>query len=339
MPKSAAEILKDLKKKSYAPLYLLHGDEPYYLDKVADFIEENALSPADRSFNQFIFFGKDLTIPALLANAKRFPMMAERQLVMIKEAQALQGLEQKEMQVALENYIKNPLPSTILVLVFKTSADERKSWVKTFDKVGLVMPSKKLYDNKLPDWILEYCHENGLKISRKAIEMLVENVGNDLKRLASEIDKIKLNLRIDEEINAQVVERYVGISKEYNYFEFQKALINRDVLKANQIVNFFAANPKDNPLAPIVLLLYNFFSKVLLTHATPDKSERNLAAVLGVNPFFTKDYLQAIRSYNLAKVVQILGEIKRLDLKSKGVESGSLSDGEALREATFRILH
>ncbi|MCU0467278.1 MAG: DNA polymerase III subunit delta [Arcicella sp.] len=339
MPKSAAEILKDLKKKSYAPLYLLHGDEPYYLDKVADFIEENALSPADRSFNQFIFFGKDLTIPALLANAKRFPMMAERQLVMVKEAQALQGLEQKEMQVALENYIKNPLPSTILVLVFKTSADERKSWVKTFDKVGLVMPSKKLYDNKLPDWILEYCHENGLKISRKAIEMLVENVGNDLKRLASEIDKIKLNLRIDEEINAQVVERYVGISKEYNYFEFQKALINRDVLKANQIVNFFAANPKDNPLAPIVLLLYNFFSKVLLTHATPDKSERNLAAVLGVNPFFTKDYLQAIRSYNLAKVVQILGEIKRLDLKSKGVESGSLSDGEALREATFRILH
>jgi DNA polymerase III subunit delta len=339
MPKSAAEILKDLKKKSYAPLYLLHGDEPYYLDKVADFIEENALSPADRSFNQFIFFGKDLTIPALLANAKRFPMMAERQLVMVKEAQALQGLEQKEMQVALENYIKNPLPSTILVLVFKTSADERKSWVKTFDKVGLVMPSKKLYDNKLPDWILEYCHENGLKISRKAIEMLVENVGNDLKRLASEIDKIKLNLRIDEEINAQVVERYVGISKEYNYFEFQKALINRDVLKANQIVNFFAANPKDNPLAPIVLLLYNFFSKVLLTHATPDKSERNLAAVLGVNPFFTKDYLQAIRSYNLAKVVQILGEIKRLDLKSKGVESGSLSDGEALREVTFRILH
>jgi DNA polymerase III subunit delta len=339
MPKSAAEILKDLKKKSYAPLYLLHGDEPYYLDKVADFIEENALSPADRSFNQFIFFGKDLTIPALLANAKRFPMMAERQLVMVKEAQAIQGLEQKEMQVALENYIKNPLPSTILVLVFKTSADERKSWVKTFDKVGLVMPSKKLYDNKLPDWILEYCHENGLKISRKAIEMLVENVGNDLKRLASEIDKIKLNLRIDEEINAQVIERYVGISKEYNYFEFQKALINRDVLKANQIVNFFAANPKDNPLAPIVLLLYNFFSKVLLTHATPDKSERNLAAVLGVNPFFTKDYLQAIRSYNLAKVVQILGEIKRLDLKSKGVESGSLSDGEALREATFRILH
>jgi DNA polymerase-3 subunit delta len=339
MPKTASEVLKDLKKKSYSPLYLLHGDEPFYVDKVSDFIEENALSPSDRSFNQFIFFGKDLTIPALLSHAKRFPMMAERQLIMVKEAQGLQGIEQKEMQTALENYAKNPLTSTILVLVFKAGADERKTWVKAFDKAGVMMPSKKLYDNKIPDWILEYCHESGLKISRKAIEMLCENVGNDLKRLASEIDKIMLNLRVDEEINAQVVEKFVGISKEYNYFEFQKAIINKDVLRANQIVNFFAANPKDNPLAPIVILLYSFFSKVLLTHATPDKSERNLAVVLGVNPFFTKDYGLAARNYSLGKVVQIINDIKKLDLKSKGVEAGSLSDGDALREMTFRTLH
>jgi DNA polymerase III subunit delta len=339
MPKTASEVLKDLKKKVFSPLYLLHGDEPFYIDKVSDFIEENALSPTDRSFNQFVFFGKDLSIPALLSHAKRFPMMAERQLIMVKEAQGLQGIEQKEMQLALENYAKNPLSSTLLVLVFKAGADERKTWVKSFDKAGVMMPSKKMYDNKIPDWILEYCHENGLKISKKAVEMLCENVGNDLKRLSSEIDKIMLNLRIDEEINAQVVEKFVGISKEYNYFEFQKAIINRDILRANQIVNFFGANPKDNPLAPIVILLYNFFSKVLLTHATHDKSERNLAVVLGVNPFFTKDYGLAARNYNLAKVVQIIGDIKRLDLKSKGIESGSLSEGEALREMTFRILH
>jgi DNA polymerase III subunit delta len=339
MPKTASEVLKDLKKKVFSPLYLLHGDEPFYIDKVSDFIEENALSPTDRSFNQFVFFGKDLSIPALLSHAKRFPMMAERQLIMVKEAQGLQGIEQKEMQLALENYAKNPLSSTILVLVFKAGADERKTWVKAFDKTGVMMPSKKMYDNKIPDWILEYCHEKGLKISRKAVEMLCENVGNDLKRLSSEIDKIMLNLRIDEEINAQVVEKFVGISKEYNYFEFQKAIINRDIMRANQIVNFFGANPKDNPLAPIVILLYNFFSKVLLTHATNDKSERNLAVVLGVNPFFTKDYGLAARNYNLAKVVQIIGDIKKLDLKSKGIESGSLSDGEALREMTFRILH
>ncbi len=339
MPKTSSEILKDLKKKSFSPLYLLHGDEPYYIDKVSDYIEENALSPTDRSFNQFVFFGKDLTIPALLSHAKRFPMMAERQLILVKEAQGLQGIEQKEMQGILENYVKNPLTSTILVLVFKAGADERKTWVKAFDKAGVMMTSKKMYDNKIPDWILEYCHENGLKISRKAIEMLCENVGNDLKRLASEIDKIMLNLRVDEEINAQVVERFVGISKEYNYFEFQKAIINRDVLRANQIVNYFGANPKDNPLAPIVILLFNFFTKVLLTHTTPDKSERNLATVLGVNPFFTKDYILAVRNYNLSKTVQIINEIKRLDLKSKGIESGTLSDGEALREMTFRMLH
>ena len=339
MSKTASEVLKDLKKKVYSPLYLLHGEEPYYTDKVSEYIEDHALALGDRSFNQFVFFGKDLTIPALLSHAKRFPMMAERQLILVKEAQGLQGIEQKEMQVALENYAKKPLSSTILVLVFKTVADERKTWIKAFDKAGVLMPSKKLYDSKVPDWILEYCHENGLKISRKAIEMLCENVGNDLKRLASEIDKIMLNLRVDEEINAQVVEKFVGISKEYNYFEFQKALINKDVLKANQIVNFFAANPKDNPLAPIVILLYSFFSKVLLTHATQDKSERNLAIVLGVNPFFTKDYGLAARNYNLSKVFQIISDIKKLDLKSKGVEAGSLTDGEALREMTFRTLH
>lgn len=339
MPKTASDVLKDLKKKQYSPLYLLQGEEPYYTEKIADYIEEHAIAPADRSFNQFVFFGKDLSIPALLSHAKRFPMMADRQLILVKEAQGLQGFDQKEMQTVLENYAKNPLTSTILVLVFKTSVDERKTWVKAFDKSGVLMPSKKLYDNKIPDWILEYCHDNGLKISRKAIEMLCEYVGNDLKRLASEIDKIMLNLRVDEEINALVVEKFVGISKEYNYFEFQKALINKDVLRANQIVNFFASNPKDNPLAPIVILLYNFFSKVLLTHATADKSERNLAIVLGVNPFFTKDYGLAARNYSLAKVVQIISEIKKLDLKSKGVESGSSNDGEALREMTFRILH
>lgn len=339
MSKTATEVLKDLKKKIYSPLYLLHGDEPFYLDKVSDYIEDNALSPGDRSFNQFILFGKDLTIPALLSHAKRFPMMADRQLILVKEAQQLQGIEQKEMQVALENYTKNPLSSTILVLVFKTAADERKAWVKAFDKVGVMMPSKKFYDNKIPDWIIEYCHEAGQKISKKALEMLCENVGSDLKRLASEIDKIIINLKIGEEINAEAVEKYVGISKEYNYFEFQKAIINKDVLKANQIVNFFAANPKDNPLAPIVILLFNFFSKVLLTHATSDKSERNLATVLGVNSFFTKDYALAVKHYPLVKVIQIINEIKKLDLKSKGVESGSLSDGDALREMTFKVLH
>jgi DNA polymerase-3 subunit delta len=339
MPKLVQDVLKELKKKHFAPLYLLHGDEPFFIDKVTDFIEENALPVADRSFNQYILYGKDLTVPSLLSYAKRFPMMSERQLILVKEAQGIQGIEQKEMQAALEAYAKNPLPSTVLVLAFKDSVDERRTWVKAFDQQGILMSSKKMYDNKIPDWIIDYCHESGVKISPKAVQMILENVGNDLKRIASEIDKIIINLKVNEEINASVVERFVGISKEYNYFEFQKSLIQKDVLKANQIVNFFASNPKDNPLAPIILLLFNFFSKVLLAHTTSDKSEKNLAAVLGVNPFFVKDYIQTLRHYSLPKVVQIIHEIKEIELQAKGIDSVSSPDSEKLKELTFKILH
>ncbi|WP_026995362.1 DNA polymerase III subunit delta [Flectobacillus major] len=339
MPKLVQDVLKELKKKHFAPLYLLHGDEPFFIDKVTDFIEENALPVADRSFNQYILYGKDLTVPSLLSYAKRFPMMSERQLILVKEAQGIQGIEQKEMQAALEAYAKNPLPSTVLVLAFKDSVDERRTWVKAFDQQGILMSSKKMYDNKIPDWIIDYCHESGVKISPKAVQMILENVGNDLKRIASEIDKIIINLKVNEEINASVVERFVGISKEYNYFEFQKSLIQKDVLKANQIVNFFASNPKDNPLAPIILLLFNFFSKVLLAYTTSDKSEKNLAAVLGVNPFFVKDYIQTLRHYSLPKVVQIIHEIKEIELQAKGIDSVSSPDSEKLKELTFKILH
>ncbi len=339
MPKSVQDTLKEIKKKKFHPVYVLHGDEPYFLDKISEQIEANALNEADKGFNQYILYGKDLSVPTLLSYAKRYPMMSERQLVLVKEAQGIAGLEQKEMQVQLEYYAKNPLQSTILVLCFKDSVDERKAWVKAFDQQGAVISSKKMYDNKIPDWVIEYCHEQGVKISPKAVQMLVENVGNDLKRLASEIDKIIINLRVDEEINAAVVEKFVGISKEYNYFEYQKALIQKDVVKANQIINFFASNPKDNPLAPIVLLLFNFFSKVLLAHTQSDKSEKGIASALGINPFFAKDYLASMRQYSLPKVLQIIHDIKQLELQAKGIEANSSTDAERLKELTFRILH
>ncbi len=339
MPKSVQDTLKEIKKKKFHPVYVLHGDEPYFLDKISEQIEANALNEADKGFNQYILYGKDLSVPTLLSYAKRYPMMSERQLVLVKEAQGIAGLEQKEMQVQLEYYAKNPLQSTILVLCFKDSVDERKAWVKAFDQQGAVIGSKKMYDNKIPDWVIEYCHEQGVKISPKAVQMLVENVGNDLKRLASEIDKIIINLRVDEEINAAVVEKFVGISKEYNYFEYQKALIQKDVVKANQIINFFASNPKDNPLAPIVLLLFNFFSKVLLAHTQSDKSEKGIASALGINPFFAKDYLASMRQYSLPKVLQIIHDIKQLELQAKGIEANSSTEAERLKELTFRILH
>lgn len=339
MPKSSVDVLKDLKKKNFVPLYLLHGDEPFYIDKIADFIESNALPVSEQSFNQFILFGKDITVPSLLSYAKRFPMMSDRQLILVKEAQAIQGIDQKEMQKLLEDYAKRPLDSTILVLAYKDTVKEHLNWVKAFDQHGVSMPSKKLYDNKIPDWVLGYCHENGTKISPKAVQMLVENVGSDLKRLASEIDKILINLRVDEEINAGIVEKYVGISKEYNVFEFQKSLTNRDIMKANQIINFFAKNPKDNPLPQIIILLYNYFSKVLLVHATQDKSEKNVAAILGINPFFAKDYMLAVRNYSMGKVAHILHEIKIADLRSKGIEGGAADEEAILKELTFSILH
>lgn len=339
MPKSVEEVLQDLQKKTYLPVYLLHGDEPYYTEKIIDVFENQVLSPADRSFNQFVLFGKDINIGTLLSYAKRFPMMAERQLIIVKEAQDLPGLDSKEQVKYLEDYFLNPLSSTILVMGFKTLLDERKAYIKTVDKKGVLVSSKKLYDNKVPDWIADYCHVKGVKISPKAIQMLTESVGNDLKRLASEIEKILLNLTIKQEITAEVVERFVGVSKEYNIFEFQKAILQRNILKANQIATHFSSNPKETPLVAVIIILYNFFSKLLLVHATNDKSEQALAKLLGVNPYFTKDYLMGVRNFSLSQTIQIIKYLRVADTQSKGIDSGSQNEGELLRELVFKMLH
>lgn len=339
MPQSFDQIQKNLKAKSFAQVYLLHGDEPFYIEQISDFIENHALTPADRSFNQYVLFGKDLNVPGLLTYAKRFPMMSEKQLILVKEAQAIQGLESKDQTRFLEDYLRNPLASTILVLCFKEPVDERKAWVKAFDQKGVLFSSKKLYDNKLPDWVANYCHERGVKVSRKAIEMLVEFVGNDLKRLVSEIDKILLNLTVNQEITADTIEKFVGVSKEYNIFEFQKALIQRDVLRANRIASFFAANPKENPLMPIIIVLFNFFSKLLIVHATGDKSDKNLAVVLGIHPFFAKDYTVAFKNYSLDKNIKIIHYLREADLQAKGVDAGAKDEADILKSLVFSILH
>jgi DNA polymerase III subunit delta len=339
MNKTPIELLKDLKKKSYAPIYLLHGDEPYYVDAITTYFEENILPEADQSFNQFVIFGKDVNIPTVLSYAKRFPMMSEYQVVIVKEAQGIQGIGQKDMTKILEDYAKNPLSSTILVLSSKDGFNENLAWVKAINVKGIVVNSKKMYDNKLPDWIINYCHERGLKISQKAVMMLAEFIGNNLKRLVSELDKISLNLTIGEEINAGIIEKYIGISKEFNVFEFQKALILKDVLKANQIIDYFRSNPKENPITPIILNLFSFFSKLIMVHAATDKSERGLAVSLGVNPYFVKDYLLGARNYSLGKTVQVINYLRKFDAKSKGVENVSATESELLKELTFMILH
>lgn len=332
-------ILKEIRGKKYKPLYFLHGDEPYYIDSIAEELEKRVVSEAEKGFNQFVLYGKDTDVAGVLSYARRFPFMAERQLILVKDANKLGGIEQKEQQARLEEYALHPLNSTVLVFCFHANADERKTFIKAFNTNGVVVQSKKMYDNKLPDWVSSFCQQEGVKVSPKAVQMLVDNIGNDLKRLSNEIRKIMVNLRVDEGIDAAAIEKFVGISKEYNVFEFQKALMIRDVMKANQIATYFSANSKDNPLAPILIILFGFFSKLLLTHASRDKTEKGLSAELGVNPYFVKDYLLASRNYPLPKVVNIIHYLRECDGRMKGLDGVSTSEGELLKELVFKIIH
>ncbi|WP_338877091.1 DNA polymerase III subunit delta [Spirosoma sp. SC4-14] len=337
-------LLKDIRNKRIAPVYLIHGDEPFYLDRIAEELEKIAIPVAERGFNQFILFGKDTDVGAVLNYARRYPFMAERQLVIVKEAQQMGGITDKSALTLLEDYALNPLDSTILMICYtreegKPALDERKSWVKAFGAKGKLLGIKKLYDDKIPDWVGMYCREQGAKVSPKACQLLADHIGNDLKRLAGEIDKILINLHVGEEISATTVERLVGISKEYNVFELQKALAQRDIVKANQIVAYFGHNPKDNPLVVILAQLFSYFSKVLLVQASKDQTDKGLAPLLGVNPFFVKDYLSAARTFPLPKVADILHAIRRADARSKGIDTPTMNEGDILRELVFEVLH
>jgi DNA polymerase-3 subunit delta len=339
MAQSPDVALKEIKSKKYKPLYFLHGDEPFFIDNIAEELEKRIVPESEKGFNQFVLYGKDTDVAGVLSYARRFPFMAERQLVLVKDANKLGGIEQKEQQARLEDYANNPLTSTVLVLCFHNNADERKSYIKAFNTHGLVVQSKKMYDNKLPEWVSSFCQAEGVKISPKAIQMIVDNIGNDLKRLTNEIRKIMVNLNPDQGIDADAVERFIGISKEYNVFEFQKALANRDALKANRIATYFSANSRDNPLAPILIILYNFFGKVLLTHASKDKSEKGLAAELGVNPFFVKDYNHAARNFPMNKAVNVIHYLREADARMKGLDGVAIPEGELLKELVFKIIH
>ncbi|RYY35919.1 MAG: DNA polymerase III subunit delta [Sphingobacteriaceae bacterium] len=339
---TAAEILKDLKNRKYKPLYLLHGDEPYYIDLISNYVEHNLLSEAERGFNQTVLYGKDTEMMTVLNAAKRYPMMSDCQVVLVKEAQEMKwgkDDDDKKHINPLLAYLENPLQSTVLVFCYKYGKfDKRKKTYKAIDKNGLVFESAPLYDNKIPGWIDTFISEKGYKASQQASVMLAEYLGNDLSKIANELEKLMLNVPQGEEITLKHIQDNIGISKEYNVFELQAALGKKDVLKTNQIINYFEANQKANPIVLLFGNLNNFFSKVLVYHYVRDKTPQTLAKELGVNPFFVKDYEQAARSYNLGKTVQIIGLLREYDLKSKGVES-TLSPGELMKELMFKILH
>jgi len=335
-----SEILKALKNKEYAPVYFLQGEEPFYIDKISNYIEENAIPEAEKGFNQTIMYGKDSTMEQVLGNSKRFPMMAEKQLVLVKEAQYLQDLKMEAGREMLEAYIINPVPSTILVFCHKYSKIKGTTKLaKTLKKNSVLLTTELVKDYKLIEWIRSYMTTNSIKATDKAIQMLADHIGNNLERLTNEINKLLINVDKNTVIDDSHIDKYVGINKDYNVFELQKALIAKNVLKANQIVKYFGANPKDHHPIPIIAFLYNLYSKILKTHAAKDKSSGALASSLKVPPFFVKDYVTAARNYTYGKVIQNINFLHKADLAIKGVNSGQLKDGVILKQLVFELLH
>lgn len=328
------QLIQNLKNQIYHPVYLLHGEEAYYIDLLSDYIEEHVLTDTEKEFNQTVLYGKDVDAPAIISYAKRYPMMANYQVLIIKEAQEINDLE------SLAPYIQEPLSSTLLVICYKYGKlDKRKSLAKSIEKNGVVFESPRIYDNKIPAWIEAYVSQQGYSITTKASYMLTEFLGNDLSKITNEIRKLIINIPTSAAIDEGLVEKYIGISKDFNVFELQKALGSKDFFKANQIITVFGSNPRENPLVKVIPILYSYFSKVLLYQHLQDKSRNNAAAALAVNPFFLKDYEVTARNYSPAKVKSIIGILSEYDLKSKGVDNVSATDGELMKEMIFRILH
>lgn len=330
------EILKELRAKQYKPVYYLMGEEPYYIDIIADYITDNVLSETEKEFNQTVVYGSDVDIATVINAAKRYPMMAEHQVVIVKEAQTIRNMEE------LSFYLQKPLNSTILVICHKHGVlDRRKKLAAEIEKIGVLFESKKIKDAQLPAFITSYMKRKGIDVEPKSAAMLAEFVGTDLSRLVGELEKLIITLpQGQKRITPEQIEKNIGISKDFNNFELRSALIEKDVYKANQIVKYFEENPKTNPLQMTLSLLFNFFSNLMLAYYAPEKSEQGIATQLGLRTTWqSRDYMAAMRKYSGVKVMQIIGDIRFCDAKSKGVGTSSLSDGDILRELVFKILH
>ncbi len=336
------QILGDLKKKIYYPVYFLQGEEPYYIDELSDYIEKNILSESEKEFNQTIVYGRELDIYTLISYARRYPMMSNYQVVIVKEAQDLKTLisKQKDERDPFLDYLLKPTESTLLVLCYKyNKIDKRTKISKTLEKSAVLFESKRIYDDQLPAWIGKFSQSHGLKINPKAMQMIAENLGNDLTKIANELIKLKLNLKDGQEISTELVEINIGVSKEFNIFELQKAIGQRNVLKAFRISDYFAANPKNNPMVLTLPQLYSYFMKVLMYHQLEDRSTNNASSVLGINPYFLGDFIKAAKEYSPDLCTRNIRFISDYDLHSKGVNNPSTNDGELLRELVFKILH
>lgn len=330
------EIVRNLKNRTYAPVYFLMGEEDYYIDRISDYILDTVLTETEKEFNQTVLFGMDTDINTVINAARRYPMMSEHQVVVVKEAQNLKNLEN------LTYYLQKPMPSTILVLCYKHGVlDRRKKIVAEIEKNGVLFESKKLKDSQLPGFISTYLKRKKVEIEPKASEMMAEFVGTDLSRMTGELDKLIITLPEGQKrITPEQIEKNIGISKDFNNFELRNAIIEKDVLKANMIVKYFDENPKNNPLQMTLAVLFNFFSNLMLAYYAPQKTDQGIAAQLGLRSAWqAKDYMNAMQRYTGVKVMQIINAIRNCDAKSKGVGNTSATNGELLRELVYFILH
>ena len=333
---SCDDILKELRAKQYRPIYYLMGEESYYIDLIADYITDNVLSETEKEFNLTVVYGAGVDIATVINAAKRYPMMSEYQVVIVKEAQAIRNMEE------LSFYLQKPLNSTILVICHKHGTlDKRKKLVAEVEKVGILFESKKIKDSQLPAFINSYMKRKGIDMEPKASAMLADFVGTDLSRLTGELEKLIITLPAGQKrVTPEQIEKNIGISKDYNNFELRSALVEQDILTANKIIKYFEENPKTNPIQMTLSLLFNFYSNLMLSYYSPEKTEQGIASWLGLkSPWAARDYLTAMRRYNGVKTMQIIGEIRYADAKSKGINNASMSDGDILRELVFKILH
>ncbi len=339
-PQAFDTILNDLKNQKYYPVYLLHGDEPFFIDEIINVIENEVVDESLRDFNQTIVYGRDVTARDIADLSSRFPMMGDKQVVIVKEAQELTANNRKLDD--LEPYIENPSDSTILVLGFKhKKIDKRKGLYKKLLKSdkAVIFESAKLYENQIPAWINKYVSSKGYSIDATSTRLLADHVGSDLSRLANEINKLFINLPENGEITVDLIERNIGISKDFNIFELTKALGNKDIFKALRIIKYFEANPKDNPLQMVTVMLYNYFVKVFLFHGVKDKNKYEISKILGISPAFVSEYAVAARNYPRITVRKIIGEIKMLDLKSKGFGTVDAKSYGPLTEFVYKCIH
>ena len=332
---SYEQILTDLRKKVFQPVYFLMGEEPYYIDVISDFIQNNVLNETEKEFDQTILYGKDVDINIVINAAKRYPMMGTYQVLIVKEAQLIKDWDN------LVHYLSKPSKSTILVFCYKYGTpDKRKKWVLELSKTGIVYESAKLREYEIGNWISQFCKSKKVAIDEKAIAMLTDFLGTDLSKLVHELDKLILTKPADiHSITPELVEKNIGISKDFNVFELQAALINRDVLKANRIIHYFAENKKANPMVMVLAQLFKFFSELMLYHYLPDKSQGAVASELKINPYFVKDYQKASQVYGAWKTMNIISFIRETDSRYKGIDNPSTDEGDLMKELIFKILH